>query len=117
MVKAVVGKDGQTVEALEKGDLDAAVEKFLKTALRYVLFTAVPSLLAFAWIVSAYASDNKSYHAAQEKRLQADSLLIVENKASITENRNMLRQIDSLRYEIRHLTDEMQATNKILRTR
>lgn len=117
MVKAVVGEDGKIVEALEKGDLIAASEKVQRVILRYLLFTAVPSLLAFAWIVSAYASDNRAYHTAQERRLAADSLMIVENKASIAENRQMLRQIDSLRFEVRRLADEMQTTNKILRSR
>lgn len=115
MVSAVVDKEGNTVHAVEKRDLDEAVEKFLHTVFRYVLFTMVPAMAVFIWTVSAYASDNKSYHEKQESRFLSDSVMIAQNRAATIENSHMRAQLDSLRIETRHLTEIVEGMDRSLR--
>lgn len=111
MMQAVVGVDGKEVQVLEQGDLNRAVNKFLA----WSFGVGIPALLGGVWIVSAYASDTRSYHTAQEVRLVRDSMAVAANRDLILKNSLTLSQIDSLRFEIRLLSESVEATNRMIR--
>ena len=97
MVTPLTDAEGQTVHVLETSDLDEVKNSLI----RWLLFTVIPLTL----LLGVYATRLDARNESQDAVMNRNSQRLDKVDA-------MKEQVDSIRIEMRHLTDALTALNQ-----
>lgn len=104
MVQPLVGEDGHVVQVLETSDLDHAKNSLI----RWLIFTVVPLALA----LGVYATRLDARNERQDEVMIRNTERIGELRTTVERNAVVKEQVDSMRIEMRHLTEAVQQMNR-----
>ena len=97
MVTPLTDAEGQTVHVLETSDLDEVKNSLI----RWLLFTVIPLTL----LLGVYATRLDARNESQDAVMNRNSQRLDKVDA-------MKEQVDSIRIEMRHLTEAVQQMNR-----